>query len=134
MLPATAATSSSAIGTRYGTSADTNAMIAEALAAELITMVSTKSTIDAPMGTNAMPSPNASPARSRAAALRVAGDLLVVVDDDKHHDHDDQAHRGQQQREVRAQGMQRGLDGVGDRRDLVGHHGEGEREQQHIDL
>jgi hypothetical protein len=58
---ATAATSSSAIGTRHGASAGTNAMIADAPAAELIAMVSTKSTINAPMGTNAMPSPNASP-------------------------------------------------------------------------
>ncbi|MEU4248127.1 hypothetical protein AB0F15_12005 [Amycolatopsis sp. NPDC026612] len=58
---ATAATSSSVIGTRQGAGAGTNAMIAHALAAELIAMVSVNSTISAPMGTNAMPSPNASP-------------------------------------------------------------------------
>ena len=41
-------------------------MIAEAPAAELMAMVSAKSTISAPIGTNAAPSPNASPVAAAA--------------------------------------------------------------------
>jgi hypothetical protein len=64
--PATRATSSSASGIRKAARPGKNAMIAEAPAAELIAMVSTKSTISAPIGTNAAPSPNASPAAAAA--------------------------------------------------------------------
>lgn len=97
-------------------------MIAAAPEETLIAAVSTKSTIRAPIGTNAQASPKARP--DAAAALGEAGDELAVVQHD-HGDHEHhEAHRRQEQSEAAAPVLQcpeRGLDRVSHRGDRVGH-------------
>lgn len=66
VTPATSTVRPNASGMRQPASAGTYAISADAPAAELMAMVSTKSTINAPIGTNAHASPNASPAAAAA--------------------------------------------------------------------
>jgi hypothetical protein len=56
----------------------------------LIAMVSTKSTMSAPIGTNAQASPKARP--DAAGALGEAGDELAVVQDDHGDDENHERH------------------------------------------
>lgn len=72
-----------------------------------------------------------SPARGRrAASVRETRDELVVVHGHNGDHHDDQRHRRQEQGKIAAQPTQCSFNSVGHRRNGVGHHGEGEGEQE----
>ncbi len=101
---------------------------ADAAADTLMAMVSTKSTIRAPIGMKDHASPNALPAA--AAAPPPSGNRpaqLEVVRDDQGDGRHHQGHRRQQQAEIPVQSAKGCLDGVGDRRHRVRHHRVGER-------
>jgi hypothetical protein len=65
-----------------------------------------------------------------AAAAREAADELVIGRRDHHDDRDDHSHRGDQAPGLAVERPLRGLDRVGDRRDGVRHHGEGEGDEE----
>ena len=67
---ATAVTTRTAKGMRHGASAGIYAMTADAAAETLIAIVRTKSTMSAPIGMNAQPSPKAAPAAAAAPRPR----------------------------------------------------------------
>ncbi len=66
----------------------------------------------------------------RAASLGEPGDQLVVVRDDHGDDRHDQRHGRQQQPQVAVQRAQGSFDRIGDRGHRIGHHREGEGQQQ----
>lgn len=65
-----------------------------------------------------------------ASSLGITDDELPVIEDDKGNDHHHQGHGGYQQCQIPVQGAQGRFDGVGDRRNRIGHHCESEREQE----
>ena len=78
VIAATKTSRATARGTRSGASPGRESIAADAPAAALIAIVSTKSTMSAPIGTNALASPNALPAaaaarRPRESARRAGG-------------------------------------------------------------
>src|SRR5215217_2577850 len=99
----------------------------------LMEMVSTKSTMSAPTGTNAQASPKACPvsAAPPPPSGKQARDELSIVGDDDGNDEYDEAHRRQNEGEVAVELPECGFDGIGGRRDRIGHDCKGEGDQQY---